>query len=192
MSDVTQSVELLLDDDQDAAVRRQWLALRDAGLPSQADHPGETNRPHLTLSIAGQVPAYLETALKAAFTGRVPIPLRLGALVCFPAGPAAPGAAQQVLARLVVPNEELLELQATCAQLFDPLPGASPQLRPGAWTPHVTLARRIPAGQVSAALTALGRVEESIGTGVEIRRWNSETRTAWLITRPRPATPVQP
>jgi 2'-5' RNA ligase len=187
MGIVTQSVELLLDDEQDAAVRRQWLALQNAGLPSQADHPGETNRPHVTLTVAGKVPPYLETAVKAAFTGRVPIPVRLGGVVCFPAGSGAPGAAQQVLARLVVPNWELLELQATAAELFEALPGTSPQLQPGAWTPHVTLARRMPADQVSAALAALGRVEESSGTGVEIRRWNSEERTAWLITRPRPS-----
>jgi 2'-5' RNA ligase len=197
MDGVTQSVELLLDDEQDAAVRRQWLALQNAGLPSRADQAGEINRPHLTLSIAGQVPAYLETALKAAFTGRVPIPVRLGGLVCFPAAATsaaagAPGAAQQVLARLVVPSSELLELQATCAELFDPLPGTSPRLQPGAWSPHVTLARRLPTAQVSAALAALGRVEESTGAGVEIRRWNSETRTAWLITRARPAQPVEP
>jgi 2'-5' RNA ligase len=191
MDVVTQSVELLLDDEQDAAVRRQWAALQAADLPSQSRHTGETNRPHITLSIAGAVPAYLETALKAAFTGRVPIPVRLGGVVCFTsAGTSTDGAStgRLVLARTVVPSVELLELQATCAELFAALPGTSTQLQPGAWSPHVTLARNLPTEQAGAAFAALGGVEETDGTGVEVRRWNSESRTAWLITRARPST----
>ena len=183
---MTQSVELLLDDEQDAAVRGQWALLAAAGLPSQARHTGATNRPHITLTLAGAVPAYLEIALKSALTGRLPIPIRLGGLICF-AGRGETGAAVQVLARSVVPNLELLELQATCAELFSDLTGLSPDLQPGAWSPHVTLAHRLPAHQVSTAILALGRHQELAGTGVEVRRWNSDTQDAWLVSRPRPA-----
>ena len=37
---MVQSIELLLDDDGDAALRASWAALADAGLPSLADHTG--------------------------------------------------------------------------------------------------------------------------------------------------------
>jgi 2'-5' RNA ligase len=176
---VTQSVELLLDDDQDIAVRRQWAALTAAGLPSQADHPGASNRPHITLTIADAVPAYLETALKSALTGRVPVPVRLGGLLLFS------GRGSVVLARAVVPNLELLELQATCAALFERLPGLSPKLRPDAWSPHVTLARRLPAEHLGTAIGALGGFNETEGAGVEVRRWDSPARAEWLLTRAR-------
>lgn len=179
MGGVTQSVELLLDDEQDAAVRRQWAALA-AELPSQARHTGETNRPHITLAVATAVPAYLETALKAALTGRLPIPVRLGGVLCFAErGPR--GAGRQVLTRAVVPNEQLLDLHATCADLFEGLPGASPQLLPGAWSPHVTLAHHLSNAQLSAAFAVLGEATETTGTAVQARRWDSDQRTAWLV-----------
>ena len=161
-------------------MRRQWAALAAAELPSQARHTGETNRPHITLTVAAVVPAYLETALKAALTGRLPIPVRLGGLLCFTErGPR--GAGRHVLTRAVVPHEQLLDLQATCADLFDGLPGASPQLVPGAWSPHVTLAHHLSNAQLSAAFAVLAEATERTGTAVHARRWDSDQRTAWLV-----------
>jgi 2'-5' RNA ligase len=173
---VTQSVELLLDDETDAAVRAQWAALMAAELPSQGRHTGDTNRPHVTLCVASAVPPYVETALRAALTGRLPLPVRVGGLLCF-----AGRAGHQVLARSVVPSTELLELQATCAGLFDGLPGVRSLLLPGAWTPHVTLARNLPTERVGTAITALGRSPELTGIAVAVRRWNSDARTAWQV-----------
>jgi hypothetical protein len=43
------SIELLFDDATEAAVRRDWTALAQAGLPSQGQHRSPTNRPHVTL-----------------------------------------------------------------------------------------------------------------------------------------------
>ena len=42
------AIELLPDAAGCEAVRRDWQALRDAGLPSQLDHRGATNSPHVT------------------------------------------------------------------------------------------------------------------------------------------------
>jgi 2'-5' RNA ligase len=176
MGAVTQSVELLLDDELDAAVRREWVALLAADLPSQGRHTSETNRPHVTLTVAGTVLPYIETALKAELTGHLPVPVRLGGLLCF-----AGRGGRYVLARAVVPSTELLELQAACAALFDGLPGLSPQLLPGAWTPHVTLARNLPTEWVGTAFAALGELPELIGAAVTVRRWDSEGRTAWRV-----------
>ena len=44
-------IELLLDPAADAAVRRDWQLLRDAGLSSRLDHRGTTNAPHVTASV---------------------------------------------------------------------------------------------------------------------------------------------
>ena len=173
---MTQSVELLLDAELEAAVRREWDLLAAVGLPSQAQHTAETNRPHITLTVASAVLPYLETALKASLTGKVPLPVRLEGLLCF-----AGRGGHQVLARAVVPNTELLNLQADCAALFDGLPGVSPLLQPGNWLPHVTLAMKVPTAQVGSAFAVLGGRTELAGTAVAVRRWNSDNQTAWKV-----------
>ena len=160
----------------DAAVRGEWEALLAAGLPSQARHPSETNRPHVTLTVASSVLPYLETALKAELTGQLPVPVRLGGVLVF-----AGREGRHVLARSVVPHHDLLDLQAACAVLFDGLPGVSPQLRPGAWTPHVTLARNVPTASIGTAIGVLGQIPELDGDAVAVRRWDSEGRTAWRV-----------
>ncbi len=43
------ALELVPDAAGDDAVRRDWQALRDAGLPSQLDHAVATNTPHVTV-----------------------------------------------------------------------------------------------------------------------------------------------
>ena len=46
------AIELLPDDAGRDVVRRDWQALHDAGLPSQLDHRGTTNSPHVTVVAA--------------------------------------------------------------------------------------------------------------------------------------------
>lgn len=186
---MTQSVELLLDDELDTQIRRAWAVLLAAGLPSQGRHPAPTNRPHVTLTVAGSVLPYLETALKAELTGRLPVPFRLSGLLVFGergerGGRGGRGelGGRHVLARAVVPNTELLELQASCAALFDRLPGISPLLQPGSWTPHITLARNLAPEAVGTAIALLGDLPEvSSGAAVAVRRWDSEQQTAWRV-----------
>jgi 2'-5' RNA ligase len=209
---VVQSVELLLDGGLDAAVRAQWQALADAGLPSQARHTGATNRPHVTLAVHSEPwPATVEAALPDA-VGPLPLTLRLGGLVSF-----GQGGGRYVLARLVVPSAGLLALHARIAAAVDPGRAVDPD-RPGAlgalgalggpdhlgvgrWTPHVTLARRLDAAAFPAALGALaaggrahtcgpdleGRtlvdgVTALDGSGVAVRRWDGDARRAWVIS----------
>jgi len=88
-----------------------------------------------------------------------------------------------VLARQVVPSVELLRLQQGVAEIC----GANRhgQFGPGRWSPHVTLARRIDATRVGAALTELG-VAEDVATSVrDCRRWDGDARVAWWLTRQR-------
>ena len=171
---MVQSVELLLDAGLDAGVRAEWAALADAGLPSQARHTGASNAPHVTLAIAASVPPDVEAAMHG-LGGSMPVPLRLGGLLLFGRGE------RRILVRAVVPSAELLALHARAAALVDLLPGTSHQLVPGAWTPHVTLARGMPVDRLPDALRALGDVGEPAGTAVAVRRWDGDARRTWRL-----------
>ena len=181
---MVQSVELLLDDALDGAVRRQWDRLAAAGLPSQARHPGASNRPHVTLTVS-TVPwsAAVEAALADAVTGSLPLAVRLGAPLVFAPGPRC------VLARLVVPSPALLALHARIhAAATGPreAPGGVPHTAPGEWTPHVTLARALPVARLGEAVAALseampGHVPDAPGRAVGARRWDGDARRAWRL-----------
>jgi len=167
-------VELLLAPGLDAVVRGQWDLLAHAGLPSQARHTGPTNAPHVTLAVAEAFADDVERALPAA-VATLPLPVRLGGLVVF----GAPR--RRVLARLVVPGRDLLDLHAAVWAAVARCPGVSEFSRPGHWTPHVTLARGLDDAGVAAALTALATVAASDGTATTARRWDPHARRAWEI-----------
>ena len=171
---MVQTVELLLDDDTDSSVRRAWAMLAAAGLPSQARHTGPTNRPHVTLAVASAIPPGLEEPLAGALSG-LPVPVRLGGLVCF-------AGRRRVLARLVVPTAALLEVHAAVAAVLAQCPDPSPQLLPDRWTPHVTLARGLTGEQLGAALAVLNDRDELIGAAVAARRYDGAARTDWLVS----------
>lgn len=167
-------MELLLDPGLDAVVRGQWGLLAHAGLPSQARHTGPTNAPHVTLAVADEMADDVERALLAA-VAILPLPVRLGGLVVF----GAPR--RRVLARLVVPSRDLLDLHAAVWAAVAHCPGVSEFSRPGQWTPHVTLARGLDDAGIAAALAALATVAASDGTATTARRWDPHTRRAWEI-----------
>lgn len=171
---MVQTVELVLDEGTEGAVRRAWDVLAAAGLPSQARHTGATNRPHVTLAVATRIPAALESRLAAAVAG-LPIPVRLGGLVSF-------AGRRWVLARLVVPSAELLRVQSAVADVVLGCPGLSPLMFPDRWTPHITLARSLTAEQVGVALGLLGDRAELVGEAVAARRYDGERRTDWPLS----------
>ncbi|MET0425115.1 MAG: 2'-5' RNA ligase family protein [Actinoplanes sp.] len=116
------TVELLLDQELEATVRDLWRRLSDAGLPSLAQHPHPTNRPHLTLITAASLPPFDPPMPIAAELGPV---RRLG----------------RALVLAVTPTPELRDLQAT---LWSSLAGQDPWPAPADWVPHVSLALKFP------------------------------------------------
>ncbi|MCS5496333.1 2'-5' RNA ligase family protein [Cnuibacter physcomitrellae] len=140
------SVELTLDGASDAAVREDWGRLADAGLPSLADHTGASNRPHVTLA-AGERLEVDEPRLAAAAATALPLSLSFSGLLLFGAR-----GGRFVLVRAVVVSSELATLHGSASRHIT---AATPTSLPGAWTPHVTLARRLSAPQVSTALEVL-------------------------------------
>jgi 2'-5' RNA ligase len=175
---VVQSVELTLDDAGDAAVRREWRRLAEAGVPSQARHTAPSNRPHVTLAALATIDPSCEPALQGAVEEMLPLEVRLGALAVF-------GGNQFVLARLVVPTSTLLELHARVATVVGTPTGTN--LSRGRWTPHITLARRVSGHQLPRTLAVLGAAEYDVQC-VAVRRWDGDARREWVVAgRGRPS-----
>jgi 2'-5' RNA ligase superfamily len=166
------SVELLFDPETEAAVRRIWDGLRDAGIPSQAP----ASRPHVTLTVAERIDPAVDSLL-AELTARFPFPCRVGAPLLF-------GRSKVVLARLVVPTTELLEVHAEVHRLSLPhlQPGPMANALPGQWTGHATMARRVVPAQLGRALRIAGRPSEIAGGFVGLRRWDGGTKLEYPIT----------
>lgn len=160
------SVELVFDPDTESVVRGIWDALRDTDIPSQAP----ASRPHATLTVAQHIDSQAELAL-GELADRFPLPCRIGATLIF-------GRSAGVLARLLVPTAELLDVQADVYRLCLPFmePAPLPHAEPGNWTPHVTLARRVAPPKVAKAVRIAGRPAEIVGQVTGLRHWDGDKR----------------
>ncbi|MEB4211872.1 2'-5' RNA ligase family protein [Mycobacterium sp. 94-17] len=160
------SIELVFDRDTEAAIRHIWEALVAAGIPSQAP----ASRPHVTLAVAEGVAADVDDLLSPV-SARLPLACLVGAPVLFGRGGA-------VLARLVVPTVELLDLHAQVHRLCAAhmTPGPMPNSLPGQWTGHVTMARRVGGAQLGRALRIAGRPTEIAGSFAGLRRWDGNKK----------------
>jgi len=177
------SIELVLAGAADRAVRDDWAALQQAGLPSQARHTGASNRPHLTLALTASAPAPVRARL-AAIADVLPLPTTVGSLIVFGRRrPSEAGRASRpafILSRLVVPDRAVLTLQERVVAALDDPVDRHGTFGAGAWTPHVTLGRRMTADQVAAALTVLGAADVP-GTFGRTRLWDmAEHQEHWL------------
>jgi 2'-5' RNA ligase len=164
------SIELVFDESTDSIVRADWARLAAAGIPSLAGHTSDSNRPHITLAAGSNLPdrGYLLLPGQAGGLWHgLPIGVEFSGMQVF-----AAAAGKYVLARSVVMTGPLFDLHST---LHECLPEAVPLTRPGAWTPHVTLARRIAASQLGPAMDLLDLRFQ--GQCTEARLWDSTTRT---------------
>ncbi|TQJ31848.1 2'-5' RNA ligase family protein [Microbacterium sp. SLBN-146] len=163
------SIELLLDADTERAVRDDWRRLSDAGLSSLAAHTSPSNRPHVTLLARRELPV---TDFGAAVR-QLPIGIRLGDPITFDHG------SRVVLARPVRLDEPLTELHRTVHALAPPGEDL-PHTAPGAWTPHVTLARRLRREAVDHARELVGLPRD--GHATHMRRWDSALATVTMVS----------
>ena len=153
------TLELVPDDAGDDAVRRDWHALRDTGLPSQLDHSGTTNTPHVTVLALPAMDATVEARAAALVGSLLPMTVRTSGL-------AVLGGGRVTVARL-------LDVPATLVRaVLDLRAGADGERHPG-WLPHVTLARRLPRAYVQRAVDALGYADVEL-TLTALRRWDPE------------------
>lgn len=156
--------ELVPDAPSREAVLADWQALADAGLPSQLDHRGATNTPHLTVLAAP----------------RLPPDERAGALI----GPLLPIRARAT-GLLLLGGSRLTVARAV--DVDDPVVAAVLALRAGVpdlphrgWLPHVTLARRLPRASVGPACALLGWADVELEL-TQLRRWDPDEGTVTVV-----------
>lgn len=137
-----QALELSFETSSADVVVAQWEALRAAGIPSQADHRSMTNAPHVTLVAAVAVEAAAVSTAREAIAPLLPARIEVRGLVLFGQGPRV------TIAHLVEPN-------ASLAAAAERIRALVPALRHPVWTPHVTLARRVPRRLLPEALEVL-------------------------------------
>lgn len=152
------ALELSFDEESAAAVVAQWEALRAAGLPSQADHRSMTNAPHLTIAAAAGIDAGVVPVAADLVRPLLPAPVHLRGLLLLGDGPRV------TIAHLVEPD-------AALARVVDHVRTQVPQLRHPVWTPHVTLARRVPRRRVPAALEVLQQAPAPRALTCDRLRW---------------------
>ncbi|GAB3607561.1 2'-5' RNA ligase family protein [Conyzicola nivalis] len=169
------SLELLLDPGLESHIRAEWQALKEAGLSSLGAHEAPSNRPHITLVVRPSIPPVSPVDLGAVVT--LPVPVTLGGLVLFGSGD------RRVLARSVVPTEELLTLHAALHALAGGEGDNAPHTRPGEWAPHITLARRLRLDALPQALRMLDDVGlPPTGTSATtLRRWDAASATVTTL-----------
>lgn len=148
-----------------AAVLAQWDALKAAGLPSQADHRSMTNAPHLTLVAAVGIEEAVVRMAGETVGRLLPTRIVLRGLVLFGQGPRV------TIAHLVEPDQALAAAAARIRVLV-------PELRHPIWTPHVTVARRVPRRMLPTALDVLHAVDDLRELVCDrLRRWDPEQGT---------------
>ncbi|MGW2616884.1 2'-5' RNA ligase family protein [Streptomyces sp. NPDC001500] len=138
------TVEVLLDETADTAVREAWRRLAEAGLPSQARHRSPTNSPHLTLASCAELTAPIRWELAEA-AASLPLSVRFTGAVRFERPTSVLAWALDLDAALAALHRRVWEAVAS-----DSPPGIlNPFHEPGRWSPHVTLGRTRRAGAFS-------------------------------------------
>ncbi|MBF4162114.1 2'-5' RNA ligase family protein [Nocardioides acrostichi] len=156
------SLELVPDDEGQEAVRAQWQALLDAGLPSQAQHRSPSNAPHVSVVEAARLPDEAIDVARVRLAGLLPVTVRVGGVLVLGTGPRV------TLARPVGLDDDVQRRAlAVRAQVRDRAHGG--------WLPHLTLARRLPAEDLPRALAVLAKCgpPERVVLA-ELRRWNPD------------------
>jgi 2'-5' RNA ligase len=151
------ALELLPDDAGCDVVRRDWQVLRDAGLPSQLDHRGATNSPHVTVLAAPALTAEDERRAAELTASLLPVQVRASGIALLG------GRRVSVVRVLDVPDELVSAVLLLRSQVRD--------VQHLGWLPHVTLARRMDRAEVGRAVDALGH-EDAVLTLTSLRRWD--------------------
>lgn len=153
------ALELLPDAAGEAAVRRDWQALREAGLPSMLDHAGATNTPHVTVIAVPAIAAADEAVARDLLAPLLPVRARLSGIAVF-------GGARLTIARVVDVDDEVV---AAVLALRSRTTGHQ---HPG-WLPHLTLARRLPRAELQRAADLVGAGDTDL-TLTTLRRWDPD------------------
>jgi hypothetical protein len=160
------ALELVPDEAGREVVRREWQALHDAGLPSQLDHRGVTNTPHVTVVSAPVLPESAVDVARVRLGTMLPVRARSAGLVLL-------GGRRVTVARVLdIEDDVLRRVLAVRVQV--------PDRQHVGWLPHVTLARRLDRDDAQRAIDVLGH-DDVVLALTELRRWDPELgAVTWL------------
>jgi 2'-5' RNA ligase len=139
---------MYFDEQADAAVRRLWLLLSGAGLPSLATRTHRQHRPHVSLAVADSLAGADLTPLRFALMSPRPT-LRLYVLGTFPGNEGALFLGVQVTAELLA-----FHADTHAALAGQPIRHWAYYL-PGNWIPHCTLAEGLDESEAAQAFGLL-------------------------------------
>ncbi len=160
------ALELVPDEAGQELVRRDWQALRDAGLPSQLDHPGRTNAPHVTVVSAPDLPEAALDVARARLGSLLPIRARAAGLLLL-------GGERLTVARAVdIDDDVVRRALAVRVQV--------PDRQHLGWLPHVTLARRVDRADAQRAVDVLGYADVEL-TLTRLRRWDPDQKRVTTV-----------
>jgi 2'-5' RNA ligase len=150
---MAQALEFWFDDAADAAVRKLWRRLDEAGVPSLATRTHGRHRPHVTFALQGAIPPRTRDALREDLR-LLSIPsLWLSTLAAF-------SASEPVLMLAAVVDTELLAVHSAVHDvLAKKVKQPQAYYLPGSWVPHCTLAQGLEPAQVAAGFAALYPVQ---------------------------------
>ena len=151
------ALELLPDEPGRDVVRRDWQLLRDAGLPSQLDHRGATNTPHVTVLAAPALDGDDERRALELVAPLLPVQVRA-------AGIALLGGRRVSVVRV-------LDVSDPLARAVLDMRSQVRDVQHAGWLPHVTLARRVDRDDVGRAVEVLGHEDVTL-TLTTVRRWD--------------------
>ena len=160
------ALELVPDEAGREVVRRDWQALRDAGLPSQLDHRSATNTPHVTVVSAPALPESAVDVARVRLGTMLPVRARTAGLVLL-------GGKRVTVARVLdIEDDVVRRVLAVRVQV--------PDRQHVGWLPHVTLARRLDRDAAQRAVDVLGH-DDVVLSLTELRRWDPELgAVTWL------------
>jgi hypothetical protein len=164
------ALELVPDDEGRELVRRDWQALREAGLPSQLDHRSPTNAPHVTVVSAPSLPDEALDVAQARLGSLLPVRARAAGLLLL-------GGDRLTIARAVdIDDDVVRRVLAVRVQVGD--------RQHVGWIPHVTLARRVDRADAQRAVDALGHADEVLWL-TELRRWDPDLGRVTVVAQAR-------
>lgn len=145
---VAHAIEMYFDDRADAAVRRLWQRLADAGLPSLATRTHRRHRPHVSLAVAESLADADLAPVRSVLTSGRPA-LSLYTLSGFP------GTAGVLFLGATVTTELLaFHAQVHAALAGQPIRHWAHYL-PGSWIPHCALAEGLDRSEAGTAFGLL-------------------------------------
>lgn len=153
------AVEMYMDRDSEAKIRRMWEALAGAGIKSSMLEVGY--RPHVSLGVCEELDVDGLAKELSSFAESVsPFELTLSSLGLFPSS-------EGVIFLGVTPTQRLLDVNHDFHQFFGKYAKSQRNYQVGNWVPHCTLAFGLPPAVLSETVKVCRRMPLPIHSRIE-------------------------